>query len=106
MNSSRGLATACRLSKHYKPEVPNLHGKPSFSNVKRDLTKSPVLMIRHAASTSNAAASAVMKEASLTESKSLPIARWLETYGDENLIDARLTKDGVQQCLTSAEHAK
>ena len=46
-----------------------------------------------------------MAEAAKQESKSLPVSRWLETYGDESLVDAKLTLEGVEQCRVAAKHA-
>ena len=62
-------------------------------------------MIRHAASTSNKASAEMALKASKTESGFLPVNRWLEVYGDENLIDARLTPHGINQCLEASKHA-
>jgi len=76
--------------------VPNLHGKPSYVGLGKAISKSPVLMIRHAASTSNKASSDMAAEAAKSETGFLPVGRWLEVYGDDNLIDARLTSHGVQ----------
>lgn len=74
----------------------NLHGKPSYSGLKTKIEQSPVLLIRHAASTSNEASAKMALEAAQSESGFLPVHRWLEVYGDENLIDAKLTAKGVE----------
>ena len=64
-------------------------------------------MIRHAASTSNKASSDLVQQAQQESPSGLiSVERWLEVYADENLIDAKLTQDGVKQCLVAAEHAK
>ena len=46
-----------------------------------------------------------MAEAAQNETKSLPVGRWLETYADENLVDAKLTAEGIEQCRIAAKHA-
>ena len=53
-------------------------------------------MIRHATSTSNKASQQMAEEARQTKSGYLPVSRWLEVYGDDSLIDARLTSHGVE----------
>ena len=92
-------------SKLYKPEISNLHGKPSYKNLPKDLSISQVLMIRHASSTSNKASSQLFEEARKSDTGALTVGRWLSVYGDEDLVDARLTREGIQQCQVAAEHA-
>lgn len=55
-----------------------------------------MLLIRHAASTSNQASAEMAQEAAKSKIGFLPVHRWLEVYGDENLIDAKLTAKGVE----------
>ena len=57
------MKVGSRLSQLYRPEVPNLHGKPKYTDLEKAISKSPVLMIRHAVSTSNKASSEIAAEA-------------------------------------------
>ena len=55
-----------------------------------------MLLIRHAASTSNKACAEMAEETKKTESGYLPLHRWLEVLADMETVDARLTEDGIE----------
>ena len=98
-------AAAKRLKSLWIPPELHFHKPACFKSLRKRMGQSPALLIRHANSYANAVANEVLKEAKASPGmEGLPLERWLEAYGREDLIDSRLDDKGIEQCLLAAPH--
>jgi len=65
--------------------------------------RSAAILIRHANSTCNKAGAELHK---LAETQDLQLERWMTVFGDPSMIDAKLSDEGIGQCLEASILAK
>jgi hypothetical protein len=99
-------ASAHRLKTLWTPSELHFHRPADYSSLRRRMGQSPALLIRHANSYANGVANTVLQEAKAAPGgrSLLPLERWLEAYGREDLIDSRLDDKGIEQCLRAGSY--
>ena len=98
------MANLKRLKSLYKPKgVSTIHDPPSYDNLLERLGMSSTLLVRHAKSISNIGGSKLHVESNQSEN-GIPLARWLQVFANEELIDTKLCDEGIEQCLLAGKH--